>query len=122
MGCDVGKAMEGLENEQLQPFRHFTYITTHSPTLPLLYLHHSSFSNTSIASPTSQFILQPFFRFSYITSYSLNTPAEPRRPWFFHAPSNQCNLIGTPPMRSQSYCPISGSGQPYLVNVKVVLV
>ena len=61
----------------LQPFCHFTYITTHSPTLPSLYLHHSSFSNTSVASSTSQFILQPFFRFSYVTSSSLNSPGEP---------------------------------------------
>ena len=61
----------------LQPFRHFTYVTTHSPTLPSLYLHHSSFSNPSVASPTSQFILQPFFRSSYVTSSSLNSPGEP---------------------------------------------
>ena len=51
----------------LQPFRQFTYVTAHSPifrrftyvtahssTLPLLHLHHSSFSNPSFASPTSQ--------------------------------------------------------------------
>ena len=38
----------------LQPFRCFTYITAHSPALPLLHLHHSSFSNPSFASPTSQ--------------------------------------------------------------------
>ena len=58
----------------LQPFRHFTYVTAHSPTLPSLYLRHSSFSNHSVASPTSQLILQPFFRFSYVTSSS---PGEP---------------------------------------------
>ena len=53
----------------LQPFRHFTYVTTHSPTLTSLYLRHSSsptfpllhlrhrpFPNPSIASPTSQAI------------------------------------------------------------------
>ena len=51
----------------LQPFQHFTYVTVHSPTLPSLYLRHSSFSNPSVASPTSQLILQPFFRFSYVT-------------------------------------------------------
>ena len=45
----------------LQPFLYFTYVTTHSPTLPSLYLRHSSFSNPSVASPTSQFILKPFF-------------------------------------------------------------
>ena len=56
---------------------HFTYITTHSPTLLSLYMHHSSFSNPSIASPTSQFILQPFFCFSYVTSSSLNSPGKP---------------------------------------------
>ena len=38
----------------LQPFRHFTYVTAHSPTFPLLYLRHSSFSNSSFASPTSR--------------------------------------------------------------------
>ena len=100
MNCDVGKAREGLENELwrrwsdwnlgewaellhvrwgeliLQPFCHFTYVTTHSPTLPSLYLRHGSFSNSSVASPTSRFILQPFFRFSYVTSSSLNSPGE----------------------------------------------
>ena len=70
MSCDVGKATESLENEQssfaklfvasptseliLQPFRRFTYITIHSPTLPLLHLCHNSLSNPSFASPTSQ--------------------------------------------------------------------
>ena len=58
-------------------FRHFTYVTTHSPTLPSIYLRHSSFSNPSVASPASQFILKPFFRFSYATSSSLNSPCEP---------------------------------------------
>ena len=48
----------------LQPFPRFTYVTAHSPTLPSLYLRHSSFSNPSVASPTSQLILYPFFRFS----------------------------------------------------------
>ena len=52
----------------VQPFRHFTYVATHSPTLPSLYLCHSSFSNPSVASPTSQLIPQHFFRFSYLTS------------------------------------------------------
>ena len=101
MNFDVGEATEGLENELwrrwndgrvgewaeliviviaeliLQPFHHFTYVTTNSPTLPSLYLRHSSFSNPSVASPTSKFILQPFFRFSYITKSSLNSPGEP---------------------------------------------
>ena len=61
----------------LQAFSHFTYVTAHSPTLPSLYLRHSLFFNTSVASPTSQFILQPFFRFSYVTGISLTSPGEP---------------------------------------------
>ena len=77
--CDVGEAKEGLENEQSsfsKAFSRFTYVIAHSPTLPSLYLKHSSFSNPSIASPTSQFILQPLFCFSYATSSSLNSPGE----------------------------------------------
>ena len=61
----------------LQTFRHFTYVTAHSPTLPSFYLRHSSFPNPSVASPTSQLILQPFFRFSYVTGASLTSPGEP---------------------------------------------
>ena len=38
----------------LQPFRRFTYVAAHSPTLSLLHPRHSSFSNPSFASPTSQ--------------------------------------------------------------------
>ena len=64
----------------LQAFHHFTYVTAHSPTLPSLYLHHNSFSNPSVASPTSQIILQPFFRFSYVTGFSLTSPGEPPMP------------------------------------------
>ena len=50
MSCDVDEVTERLENE----LRHFTYVTAHSPTLPLLHLRHSSFSNPSFASPTLQ--------------------------------------------------------------------
>ena len=63
-----------LKVNLLQPFRHFTYVTTHSLTLPSLCLRHSSFSNPSIASPTSQFILQRFFCFSYITAQLILQP------------------------------------------------
>ena len=92
MSCEV---TERLENEQSlrhisfsNPFRRFTYVTAHSPTLPLLHLRHSSFSNPCFASPTSQdfhlrhlasrpctsptsqLILQPFHRFTYVTAHS----------------------------------------------------
>ena len=77
--CDVGEVTERFENEQssfsnlsltsptsqliLQHFRRFTYVTAHSPTLPLLHLRHRSFS-------------KPFFRFSYVTSSSFKSPGE----------------------------------------------
>ena len=65
ISCDVGEVTERLENEHahsptflsqpiIQPFRRFTYVTAHSPTLPLLHLRHSSFSNPPFAFPTSQ--------------------------------------------------------------------
>ena len=61
----------------LQAFCRFTYVTTHSPTLPLLYLRHSLFSNPSVALPASQLILQPFFCFSNLTGFPLTSPGEP---------------------------------------------
>ena len=47
-------------------------VTAHSPTLLLLHLHCSSFSNPSFASPMSQalLILQPFHHFTYIITHS----------------------------------------------------
>ena len=63
MSCDVSEGTERL-------------ITAHSPTTPSLYLRHSSFSNPSVVSSTSQLILQPLFRFSYVTGSSLMSPGE----------------------------------------------
>ena len=66
----------------LQPFRHFTYATAHSPTLPLLYLRHSSFSNPPFASPTSQahhlryLASRTCISPTLITKFSLNIVAE----------------------------------------------
>ena len=45
MSYDVGEVMERSENEQS---------SAHSPNLPLFHLRHSSFSDPSFASPTSQ--------------------------------------------------------------------
>ena len=60
MRCGVGKAVEVLENELwrrpsliLQPLHRFTYVTAHSPTLPPLYLRHSSMYSPYVVSPTS---------------------------------------------------------------------
>ena len=95
----------------LQPFRHFTYVKTHSPTLPSLYLRHSSFSSHLILqtfrhftyvtthSPTlpslylphssfsSQLILQPFRHFTYVINYSPTLPSRYLRHSSFSSPS-----------------------------------
>ena len=54
--CSFSKLSVTSHTSQLilQPFRRFTYVTTHSPTLPLLHLRQSSFSNPSLSSLTSQ--------------------------------------------------------------------
>ena len=63
MSWDVGEELCSFSNLSvtsptsqliLQPFRRFTYATAHSPTISLLHLRHSSFSNPSFASPKSQ--------------------------------------------------------------------
>ena len=77
MSCDVSEAeliVIVIAELILQPFRHFTYITVHSPSLPSLYLRHSSFSNPSVTSPTSQLILQDFRRFTHVTVHSPTLP------------------------------------------------
>ena len=71
----------------LQPFQRFTHTTVHSPTLPLLHLCHSSFSNLSVISPMSQLILQPFHRFTYITVHSSTLPLLHLRHSSFSNPS-----------------------------------
>ena len=73
MSCDIGEVMERLENEQSS----HTHSRAHSPTFPSLHLRNSSFSNPSVALPTSQLILQSLFRFSYVTGSSLTLPGEP---------------------------------------------
>ena len=63
----ISLELNSLNHGRLARWRHFTYVTAHSPTfprftyvttnsttLPLLHLRHSSFSNPSFASPTSQ--------------------------------------------------------------------
>ena len=68
--CDVGEVTERLENELCST----VYSSALSPSFPSLHLRHSSFSNLSITSPTSQVILQPFCSFSYITALSPTLP------------------------------------------------
>ena len=98
MNCDVGKATEESSFSNLsvtsttsqlilQPFRRFTCVTAHSPTLPLLHLRHNSFFNPSVTSPTSQLILQPFRCFTCVTAHSPILPLLHLRHSSFSNPS-----------------------------------
>ena len=84
----------------LKPFCRFTYVTAHSPTFPSHRLRHNSFSNPSVAlptshlfsnlsvtSPTSQLILQPIRRFNYVTAHSPTLPLLHLRHRSFSNPS-----------------------------------
>ena len=44
----------GIMSTENAPFRRFTYVTAHSSTFQLHHLRHSSFTNPSFTSPTSQ--------------------------------------------------------------------
>ena len=73
MSCDVGEVTERLENQLCST----VYSSAHSPTFPSLHLRHNSFSNPSVALPTSQLILQSFRRFTYVTAFSNPSFASP---------------------------------------------
>ena len=60
MSVDITGRREMRTSRFDLPFRRFTYITTHSPTLLSLHLRHNSFYNSSVASPTHT-------HFTYIT-------------------------------------------------------
>ena len=51
--CKYWRMMRSLRHI-LHPLHRFTYVTAHSPTLPPIYLRHSSFYSPSVAPPTSQ--------------------------------------------------------------------
>ena len=57
------------------------------PPFPLLHLRHNSFSNPSVALPTSQLILQSFRCFSYVTAHSPSLPSLYLRHSSFSIPS-----------------------------------
>ena len=66
-------------------------LTAHSPNFPSLHLRHSSFSNLSLTSPTSQLILQPFPHFTYVTAHF------PTFPSLYLGHSSFSNLSVIPP-------------------------
>ena len=90
MSCDVVKATEGLENELWRGWsdgmvaewaelidieiKRYTAELILQP-FPSLHLCHKSFSNPSVALPTSQLILQPFRCFTCVTTHSPILPS-----------------------------------------------
>ena len=64
-----------------------TMSSAHSPPFPSLYLRHNSFSNPSVALPTSQLILQPFRHFTYVKTHSPTLPSLYLRHISFSNPS-----------------------------------
>ena len=70
ISCDVGEVTKRFENEQSYIQCYIQWSRAHYPNFPSLHLRHNSFSNTSVALPTSQFILQPFRCFTYVTVHS----------------------------------------------------
>ena len=79
-----------------RPIRRFTYVTVHSPTLPSFYVRHSSFYNSSVASPTPQALhlrllpSRPWYAIVYTLILYLG--------WFFSFGTNasvlSCNNVG----------------------------
>ena len=61
--------------------------SAHSLTFPSLHLRYNSFSNPSVASPTSQNILQPLRRFTYVKAHSPTLPLLHLRHSSFSNPS-----------------------------------
>ena len=99
MSCDIGEAMKGLENELWQRWSDgrvgewaplyicISMSSAHSTNFPSLHLRRSSFSNPSVALPTSQLILQPFRCFTYVTAHSPTFPSLHLRHSSFSNPS-----------------------------------
>ena len=132
MNCDVGgKVGEWAEliviviaELILQTFCRFTYVTAHSPTLPSLYLRHRSFSNPSVALPTSQLILQPFRCFTYIKTHSPTLPSLYLRHSSFYNPSvaSPTSQFILQPFFSFSYVTsssLNSLGEPPMINAEL---
>ena len=87
MSCDVGEVTKKVGEWALLNVAYVCMSSAHSPTFPSLHLRHNSFSNPSVALPTSQLILQSSFRYSYITAHSPTLPLLHLRHSSFSYPS-----------------------------------
>ena len=79
--------MKWLKAWRMSRAHSYSHSRAHSPSFPLLYLRHISFSNPSLALPTSQLILQPFRCFTYVTVHSQTLPLLHLRHSSFSNPS-----------------------------------
>ena len=95
MSCDVSAATEGVGGGG----------SAHSPTLPSLHLGHNSFSNPSVALPTSQLILQPFRCFSYVIAHYPTLPSLHLRHSSFSNPSVASPTSHALHLRHLASCP-----------------
>ena len=82
MKCVDCQAVCGLRCGTADEFQ-----SPHSSTFLSLHLRHNSFSNPSVALPTSQLILLLIFCFFYVTGSSLTSPGEPPMPLNSLSPS-----------------------------------
>ena len=71
----------------LQPFRCFSYVTAHPPTLPPLHLSHSSFYNASPTSTALPLLHLRHRHFTYVTTHSASLPPLHLRHRSFYNPS-----------------------------------
>ena len=72
---ELGTPVRNVRREHGRFARWRKWSSAHSPSFPSLHLRHSSFSNPSVASPTSQLILQPFRCFTYVTAHFPTLPS-----------------------------------------------
>ena len=123
MGGSPGELSEELVTQEKRKKGRGIKSSAHSPTFPSLHLRHNSFSNPSVALPTSQLILQPFRCFTYVTvhyptlpslylrhsSFSNAFAASPTSQFilqpffrFTYVTSSSFNSPGEPPMSNSS--------------------
>ena len=73
------------------PFRRFTYVTAHSPTLPSLYLRHSSFYNFPLLHLRQSSFSNPSF--ASPTSWALHLIHLASSPWWMQGQWNCLNIL-----------------------------
>ena len=141
MGCDVGKATEGLENglKGGSTCHLIGIISAVKDVRPVVHLHgeyseerlkneQSSFSKLSVTSPTSQLILilQAFHHFPYVTAHSPTLPSlylhhNPFSNPSVASPTSQLILQPFPRFTYVTGFSLTSPGEPPMVSVRFLL-